>query len=44
MTALKDGRGAFVDALIGELARRGGCSHTVTFDRAAARLPTLTAL
>jgi predicted nucleic-acid-binding protein len=29
----------FPDALIGELGRAVGCSHTVTFDKRAARLP-----
>jgi predicted nucleic-acid-binding protein len=38
MTALKDGRGAFADALIGALGVRAGCSRTLTFDRKAARL------
>jgi predicted nucleic-acid-binding protein len=40
MLALKDGAGEFADALIGALGTRAGCSHTLTFDRAAAaRLP-----
>ena len=39
MIALKQGRGAFADALIEGLGRRAGCSHTVTLDRAASRLP-----
>ena len=39
MTALKRGRGSFADALIGALGREAGCSHTVTFDRKAVRLP-----
>jgi predicted nucleic-acid-binding protein len=39
MAALKDGRGGFADALIGALGRRAGCSHTVTFDRKALRVP-----
>jgi predicted nucleic-acid-binding protein len=29
----------FADALIAALDRRRGCSHTVTFDRAATRMP-----
>lgn len=29
----------FTDALIAELGHRAGCTHTVTFDRNAARLP-----
>ena len=39
MVALKRGRGAFADALIGELGSRAGCSQTLTFDLKAARLP-----
>lgn len=38
MTALKDGRGSFADALIGALGRKAGCSRTLTFDRKALRL------
>jgi predicted nucleic-acid-binding protein len=38
VTALKDGRGSFVDALIGALGRKAGCSRTLTFDRKALRL------
>ena len=38
MTALKDGRGSFADALIAALGARAGCSHTLTFDRKALRL------
>jgi predicted nucleic-acid-binding protein len=38
MIALKEGRGSFADALIGELGARAGCAHTVTFDRRALRL------
>ena len=37
--ALKLGRGAFADALIAELGVRAGCSHTLTFDKKALRLP-----
>ena len=37
--ALKQGRGAFADALIAELGVRAGCSHTLTFDKKALRLP-----
>ena len=40
MIALKQGLGAFADALIGELALRAGCKHTLTFDKKAARLKT----
>ena len=39
MIALRDGRGAFADAFIGALAASAGCTHTLTFDRKAARLP-----
>ena len=37
--ALKEERGSFADALIAALGARAGCSHTLTFDRKAARLP-----
>ncbi len=37
--ALKRGTGEFEDALIGALNAWTGCSHTLTFDRKAARLP-----
>jgi predicted nucleic-acid-binding protein len=39
MIALKEERGSFADALIGALGARAGCSHTVTVDRKALRLP-----
>jgi predicted nucleic-acid-binding protein len=39
MLALKSGTASFSDALIGALGRWAGCSHTLTFDRKAARLP-----
>jgi len=39
MTALKEGRGSFADALIGTLGAAAGCSATLTFDRKALRLP-----
>ena len=39
MTALKEGRGSFADALIGALGAAAGCSATLTFDRKALRLP-----
>ena len=39
MVALRKGDGEFADALIGALCTTAGCSHTVTFDRKAARLP-----
>jgi predicted nucleic-acid-binding protein len=38
VSALKSGTGEFEDALIGALNAWAGCSHTVTFDRKAARL------
>jgi len=39
MIAFKQGRGSFADAMIAELGTRAGCSHTLTFDRKALRLP-----
>jgi predicted nucleic-acid-binding protein len=39
MLALKQGRGSFADALIGELGARAGCTRTLTFDQKARRLP-----
>ena len=39
MIALKEGRGAFADALIAALGTRAGCAHTLTFDKAALGLP-----
>lgn len=39
MTALKEGRGSFADALIAALGAKAGCSATLTFDRKALRLP-----
>jgi predicted nucleic-acid-binding protein len=39
MVALKQGRGSFADALIGELGTRAGCVRTLTFDQKALRLP-----
>ena len=38
--ALKTGIGEFEDALIGALNAWAGCSHTITFDRKAAKLPS----
>lgn len=38
MIALKEGSGAFANALIGALGASAGCSSTLTFDRKAARL------
>ena len=40
MVALKRGRVAFADALIAELGARAGCTHTLTFDKKALRLPS----
>ena len=42
--ALKHGTGGFEDALIGALNAWAGCSHTLTFDRKAARLPHFQAM
>jgi predicted nucleic-acid-binding protein len=39
MTALKEGRGSFADAIIATLGAAAGCSRTLTFDRKAVRLP-----
>jgi predicted nucleic-acid-binding protein len=39
MIALKEGRGAFADALIGALGAKAGCSRTLSFDLRALRLP-----
>ena len=39
MIALKAGHGSFADALIGGLGGRAGCTHTLTFDHKASRLP-----
>lgn len=38
MTALKQRRASFADALIGALGAKAGCSRTLTFDRKALRL------
>jgi len=38
MTALKEGRGSFADALIAALGTSAGCPRTLTFDRKALRL------
>ena len=40
MVALKQSLGTFADALIGELSVRAGCTHILTFDKKALRLPT----
>ena len=39
VSRLNAGEGSFSDALIAAMARGAGCSHTVTFDRRALRLP-----
>lgn len=39
MTALREGRGEFGDALIGALSTRAGCVRILSFDREALRLP-----
>jgi predicted nucleic-acid-binding protein len=39
MIAVKEARGSFADALIGALGAKVDCSHTVTFDQKALRLP-----
>jgi len=39
MVALKEGHGSFADTLIGGLGHRAGCTHTLTFDQKASRLP-----
>jgi predicted nucleic-acid-binding protein len=39
MIALKEGRGTFADALIAALGAKAGCSHTLTFDQRALRIP-----
>jgi predicted nucleic-acid-binding protein len=39
MVALKQGRGSFADVLVAELGARAGCTHTLTFDPKAGRLP-----
>ena len=42
MIALKRGQGAFADALIAELGAKAGCTHTLSFDKKALRLPGFT--
>ena len=44
MIALKEGRGAFADALIGALGAKAGCARTLTFDQKALRLPGFAAV
>jgi predicted nucleic-acid-binding protein len=42
--AHRSGRVDFADALIGALGRQADCSTTLTFDRRASRLPSMTLL
>lgn len=42
MIALKQSQGAFADALIAQLGTKAGCTHTLTFDRKALRIPGFT--
>jgi predicted nucleic-acid-binding protein len=44
MIALREARGSFADALIGALGGRAGCTHMVTFDQKALRLPWFAAI
>ena len=39
MTAVKDEKSSFADAVIAQLGARAGCSRTLTFDHKAARFP-----
>ena len=39
LIALKEGQGSFADAVIAALGAKAGCSHTLSFDREALRLP-----
>ena len=39
LIALKERRGSFADAMIAELGANAGCSHTLTFDQKALRVP-----
>jgi predicted nucleic-acid-binding protein len=39
LVALKRGEGSFSDALVVALGTKAGCTHTLTFDRKALRLP-----
>ncbi len=39
MIGLKEGQGPFADGLIAALGAQAGCSHTLTFDQKALRLP-----
>lgn len=42
MIALKQSHEAFADALIAQLGTKAGCTHTLTFDRKALRIPGFT--
>lgn len=39
MIALKEGQGTFADAVIAALGVKAGCSHTLSFDKKALRIP-----
>lgn len=39
IAVVRSGRGEFADAFIAAIAGEAGCSHTLTFDRDALRLP-----
>lgn len=39
MIALKRSQESFADALIAELGAKAGCTHSLTFDKKAIRLP-----
>jgi predicted nucleic-acid-binding protein len=36
---LREGQGSFAEAVIAALGAKAGCSHTLSFDREALRLP-----
>lgn len=44
LATYSQGGAGFADHLLGEIARDGGAASTLTFDRAAGRLPTFTLL
>jgi predicted nucleic-acid-binding protein len=44
LESCEDGSLDLADALVAHVAREHGCSHTVTFDRKAARLPGMVLL
>jgi predicted nucleic-acid-binding protein len=39
LSALRERRGEFADALIGALCEKAGCSGVLSFDRGTLRLP-----